>query len=93
MQMKDVNMNNVLVHHNGTPISIAHHRNDNGRDQTEIALINHDDEYGGIPIYFYGSTLDSLIEQLTTIRDDLDNGRWDQGQIYGLPEELEEGEV
>ncbi len=89
MQMKDINMNNVLVHHNGTPISIAHHRNDNFPDQTEIALINHDDEYGNMPIYFYGSTVDSLIEQLTKIRDDLDSGKYDQGQIFGLPEEEE----
>jgi hypothetical protein len=32
-----------------------------------------------------------LIEQLTTIRNDLDSGKYDQGQILGLPEE--EGEV
>ena len=85
------NMNNVVVTHNGSPISIAHHRNDNGRDQTEIALINEEDTTGGMPIYFYGSTLDSLIEQLTTIHNDLDSGKYDQGQILGLPEE--EGEV
>ena len=33
------NMNNVVVTYNGTRISIAHHRNDNGRDQTEVALM------------------------------------------------------
>ena len=85
------NMNNVVVTHKGTSISIAHHKNDKWPDTTEIALINEEDVTGGMPIYFYGSTLDSLINQLTTIRDDLNSGKYDQGQIFGLPEE--EGEV
>tara|TARA_Y100001938_G_C7862611_1_gene316352 strand:- start:98 stop:331 length:234 start_codon:yes stop_codon:yes gene_type:complete len=70
------NMNNVVVTHKGTPISIAHHKNDKWPDTTEIALINQEDETGGMPIYNYGSTLDSLIEQLIKIKEDLDQGKW-----------------
>ena len=83
------NMNNVVVTHNSTRISIAHHRNDNGRDQTEVALIDEEDGTGGMPIYFYGSTLDSQIKQLSKIRYDLDTGKY----AKTLGEIFEEGEV
>jgi hypothetical protein len=42
----------------------------------EIALINVSDEDGEMPIYHYGSNLDSLISILTKIKKDLDEGKY-----------------
>ena len=74
--MKMPNMNNVYVYHKGREISISHHR---GReplpDEREVAVIPDKDRgetWETMYIKHYGSSLDSLIERLIEVRDEID---------------------
>ena len=74
--MKMPNMNNVYVYHKGREISISHHR---GReplpDEREVAVIPDEDRgetWETMYIKHYGSSLDSLIERLIEVRDEID---------------------
>ena len=69
-------MNNIIIDYNGTKLSIAQHKNDNKTAIQEVALIDEVDEKIGMPIYRYGSNLDSLISTLTKIKKDLDEGKY-----------------
>ena len=84
-----MNMNNIVIDYNGTKLSIAQHKMTstsinskfipNKETKTvveEIALIDVVDETGDMPIYHYGSDLDSLISTLTKIKKDLDEGKY-----------------
>ena len=71
-----LNMNNIIIDYNGTKLSIAQHNNDKEAVVEEIALIDVVDETGDMPIYHYGSDLDSLISTLTKIKKDLDEGKY-----------------
>ena len=71
-----MNMNNIIIDYNGTKLSIAQHNNDKEAVVEEIALINVVAELDGMPIYHYGSDLDSLISILTKIKKDLDEGKY-----------------
>jgi len=69
-------MNNIVIDYNGTKLSIAQHKNDSETAVQEIALIDVVDQDGDMPIYQYGSNLDSLISTLTKIKKDLDEGKY-----------------
>ena len=71
-----LNMNNIIIDYNGTKLSIAQHINDKEAVVEEIALVNVLDETVDMPIYQYGSDLDSLISTLTKIKKDLDEGKY-----------------
>jgi|TARA_R100001460_G_scaffold25981_1_gene52367 hypothetical protein len=76
--MKLPDMNNVYVTHKSREISISDHRNMGNRyDDREIAVLPDKDKgetWESIPydITFYGRTLDSLIERLIEVRDEID---------------------
>ena len=78
--MKLPNMNNVYVTHKGREISISHHRErGNLPDEREIAVLPHKhkgETWNSNPydITFYGRSLDSLINRLIEVRDDIDKG-------------------
>lgn len=71
-------MNNVYVFHKGREISISHHRDrSNLPDEREIAVLPDKDKgetWGNVPydITFYGRSLDSLINRLIEVRDNID---------------------
>ena len=69
-----VNMNNVYVQHKGKEVSIAQHRHkDDWPDTHEIAVIPESGgSYDDWPIIMYGNSLDSLINRLMEIRDEID---------------------
>ena len=74
--MKMPNMNNVYVFHKGREVSISHHRDrDPMPDEREVAIIP-DKELGEMweTMYLerYGSSLNSLIEKLIEVRDEID---------------------
>ena len=71
-----LNMNNIIIDYNGTKLSIAQHINDKEAVVEEIALVNVLDETVDMPIYQYGSDLDSLISTLTKIKKDMDEGKY-----------------
>ena len=75
-------MNNVYVTHKGREISISHHRNFNRYDEREIAVLPDKDkgetwESNPYDITFYGRSLDSLINRLIEVRDDIDKGEYE----------------
>ncbi len=78
--MKLPDMNNVYVTHKGREISISHHKNfGNWNDEREIAVLPDKDKgetWETVPydITFYGRTLDSLIDRLIEVRDNIDKG-------------------
>ena len=74
--MKMPNMNNVYVFHKGREISISHHT---GRyplpDEREVAVIPDKDRgetYSNMYIERYGNSLNSLIDELIKVRDEID---------------------
>ena len=74
--MKMPNMNNVYVFHKGREISISHHRDrDPMPDEREVAVIPDKDRgetYSNMYIERYHSSLNSLIEELIKVRDEID---------------------
>ena len=74
--MKMPNMNNVYVYHKGREISISHHRDrDPMPDEREVAVIPDKDRgetYSNMYIERYGSSLNSLIDELIKVRDEID---------------------
>ena len=69
-----VNMNNVYVTHKGREVSIAQHRHkDDWVDTHEIAVIPESGgSYDDFSIMRYGYSLDSLINRLMEMRDEID---------------------
>ena len=74
--MKMPNMNNVYVYHKGREISISHHRDREPLpDEREVAVIPDKDRgetYSNMYIERYGSSLNSLIDELIKVRDEID---------------------
>ena len=69
-----VNMNNIYVTHKGREVSIAQHRHTgNWPDQHEIAIMPETKEgWEDATILMYGKSLNSLINRLMEIRDEID---------------------
>ena len=74
--MKMPDMNNVYVFHKGREISISHHT---GRyplpDEREVAVIPDKDRgetWSDMTIKYYGDSLNSLIDRLIEVRDEID---------------------
>ena len=67
-------MNNIYVTHKGREVSIAQHRHrGNWPDQREIAIMPETKEgWEDATILMYGKSLNSLINRLTEIRDEID---------------------
>jgi len=74
--MKMPKMNNVYVFHKGREISISHHRDrDPLPDEREVAVIPEEsrgETYSNMYIERYGSSLNSLIDELIKVRDEID---------------------
>ena len=74
--MKMPNMNNVYVYHKGREISISHHRDREPLpDEREVAIIPDKDRgetYSNMYIERYGNSLNSLIDELIKVRDEID---------------------
>lgn len=74
--MKMPDMNNVYVFHKGREVSISHHRyRDTMPDGREVAIIPDKDRgetWETMYIKHYGSSLNSLIERLIEVRDEID---------------------
>ena len=74
--MKMPNMNNVYVYHKGREISISHHRDrDPLPDEREVAVIPDKDRgetWSNMTLKHYGSSLNSLIDKLIEVRDEVD---------------------
>ena len=74
--MKMPNMNNVYVFHKGREVSISHHRDrDPMPDEREVAVIPEKDRgetWSNMTLKDYGGSLDSLIEKLIEVRDEID---------------------
>jgi len=76
-----IDMNNVFVTHKDKTVSIAQHTRDlsmpnlHGGTTTmrEIAICSPNKETGeNMSIWFYGQSLDSLINRLVEVRDEID---------------------
>ena len=76
MNRYKVSMNNVYVFHKGREISISHHRDrDPLPDEREVAVIPDEDRgetYSNMYIERYGNSLNSLIDELIKVRDEID---------------------
>ena len=76
MNRYKVSMNNVYVFHKGREISISHHRDrDPMPDEREVAVIpdkSIGETYANMYIERYGSSLNSLIDELIKVRDEID---------------------
>lgn len=76
MNRYNVSMNNVYVFHKGREISISHHRDrDPLPDEREVAVIPDKDRgetWETMCIKHYGSSLNSLIDKLIEVRDEID---------------------
>ena len=76
MNRYKVSMNNVYVFHKGREISISHHRDrDPLPDEREVAVIPNKDRgetYSNMYIERYRSSLNSLIDELIKVRDEID---------------------
>ena len=74
--MKMPNMNNVYVFHKGREVSISHHRDREPLpDEREVAIIPDKDRgeaWGATYLERYGSSLNSLIDELIKVRDEID---------------------
>ena len=74
--MKMPNMNNVYVFHKGREVSISHHRDRNPMpDEREVAVIPDKDRgetWSDMTIKYYGGSLNSLIDKLIEVRDEID---------------------
>ena len=69
-----IDMNNIYVTHKGKEVSIAQHRHEGDwPDQHEIAIIPETKEgWSDATILMYGKSLNSLINRLMEIRDEID---------------------
>ena len=69
-------MNNVYVYHKGREISISHHRDREPLpDEREVAIIPDKDRgetYSNMYIERARSSLNSLIDELINVRDEID---------------------
>ena len=69
-------MNNVYVYYKGREISISHHRDREPLpDEREVAVIPDKDRgetYSNMYIERYHSSLNSLIDELIKVRDEID---------------------
>ena len=76
MNRYTVSMNNVYVFHKGREISISHHRDrDPMPDEREVAIIPDkaaDETWEHMYLERYGSSLNSLIDKLIEVRDEID---------------------
>tara|TARA_R100001015_G_C4630382_1_gene191967 strand:- start:2241 stop:2480 length:240 start_codon:yes stop_codon:yes gene_type:complete len=76
MNRYTASMNNVYVYHKGREISISHHRDkDPLPDEREVAVIPDKDRgetYSNMYLERYGSSLNSLINELIKVRDEID---------------------
>ena len=76
MNRYTASMNNVYVYHKGREISISHHRDRNPMpDEREVAIIpdkDNDEAWGSMYLEHYGSSLNSLIDELIKVRDEID---------------------
>ena len=74
--MKMPNMNNVYVFHKGREVSISHHRDrDPMPEEREVAIIPDKDRgetWEHMYLERYGSSLNSLIDELIKVRDEID---------------------
>ena len=74
--MKMPNMNNVYVFHKGREVSISHHRDrDPMPDEREVAIIPDKatgETWEHMYLERYGSSLNSLIDELIKVRDEID---------------------
>jgi len=69
-----IDMNNIYVTHKGKEVSIAQHRHKGDwPDQHEIAIMPETKAgWGDATILMYGKSLNSLINRLMEIRDEID---------------------
>lgn len=71
-----INLNNVYVYHKGREISISHHRDREPLpDEREVAIIPDKDRgetYSNMYIERYSLSLNSLIDELIKVRDEID---------------------
>ena len=76
MNRYNVSMNNVYVYHKGREISISHHRDrDPMPEEREVAIIPDKDKgetWETVYIKHYRYSLNSLIEELIKVRDEID---------------------
>ena len=77
MNRYTLSMNNVYVYHKGREISISHHRDkgDPLPDEREVAIIPDKDRgetWETMYLERYGSSLNSLIDELIKVRDEID---------------------
>jgi len=76
MNRYNVSMNNVYVFHKGREVSISHHRDrDPMPDEREVAIIpekNRGETWSDMTIKYYGGSLNSLIDKLIEVRDEID---------------------
>lgn len=76
MNRYNVSMNNVYVFHKGREVSISHHRDrDPMPDEREVAIIPEKDRgetWSDMTIKYYGGSLNSLIDKLIEVRDEID---------------------
>ena len=74
--MKMPKMNNIYVYHKGREISISHHRDREPLpDEREVAIIPDKDKgetWETMYIKHYRYSLNSLIEELVKVRDEID---------------------
>jgi len=76
MNRYKVSMNNVYVFHKGREVSVSHHRDrELLPDEREVAIIPDKDRgetWGAAYLERYGSSLNSLIDELIKVRDEID---------------------
>ena len=76
MNRYNVSMNNVYVFHKGREVSISHHRDrDPMPEEREVAIIPDKDKgetWGDMYLERYGNSLNSLIDELIKVRDEID---------------------
>ena len=76
MNRYKVSMNNVYVFHKGREVSISHHRDrDPMPEEREVAIIPDKDKgeaWSTMYLERYGSSLNSLIDELIKVRDEID---------------------
>ena len=76
MNRYNISMNNVYVFHKGREVSISHHRDRNPMpDEREVAVIPDKDRgetWSDMTIKYYGGSLNSLIDKLIEVRDEID---------------------
>ena len=87
--MMDDLHNNIYVRHGMTKISICQHwdtpsdRINGTAAMQEVGIIPDDDDWGSMHIKKYYASLDSLIEVLEGIRDEIDQKKYSQSSCQG----------